>query len=85
MCFFSVSVPESPNTTIAPIKKADPVVKTDPQPAKKIQTAETAKPVQLGSEASKLAQVQAKKVGSDELKIPLSHTGKKQNVGAPNV
>ena len=85
MCFFNVSVPKSPLQSIAPAKKSDPIVKTDPAPAKKLQTADAGQPVKLGSDASQLAQVQQKKVGSDELKIALNTSGKKKNVGAPNV
>ena len=85
MCFFSVNVPKSPLQSIAPAQKPNPIVKTDTQPAKKLQTADKVQPVKLGSDASQLAQIQQKKVGSDELKIALNTSGKKKNVGAPNV
>ena len=81
MCFFN---PKLPGPQIAPVAKADPVIKTAKPLERKLQTADDAtKSVKFGDTAR--AASTAKSVGSDALKIPLNQNKTGTKTGGINV
>tara|TARA_R100000406_G_C3083358_1_gene117563 strand:+ start:640 stop:903 length:264 start_codon:yes stop_codon:yes gene_type:complete len=87
MCFFSRRTPSPPPAAAAlpPAKAPDPVVDTSVPEPKKLTDVEDVKKVKYGDAGNKKASQNAKKIGSDSLKINLNTPAKGGSSGGLNV